>query len=310
MSSSLASLAPWGPARSRRKCGTSVRPWVLGFLLLMACGGAAPESAPPMVVNPTPATGVSAPQEEARSDNGGSADVAMPPPPKPQRQIDRDGDGLKDSPPPVELRKREVDKTVATAESGSTSTNASPIEPAHDAQMLIYTAHVTMSVYQVSPALDAIEAIARAMGGYLESRNDTQIQIRIPRARFDEALHKVEASGDVIHRDVTAQDVTDAYFDLDARLRNARAVRDRLQALLEKAAVKEAIEIQKELERVTGEIEVLEGKLKLLTNKIAYSTIEVSFQPRASAAVQLAPRLPFTWLGELGLPKLMNLESR
>jgi len=265
-------------------------------------------------VNVAPSTavgGAAPPQEEARL----ASDVATPPPPKPQRQIDRAGG---DEPPPADLKKREVDKTVVVADNAGSGTSASsstpqatnPIEPAHDAQMLIYTAHVTMSVYQVSPALDAIEGIARSMGGYLESRNDTQIQIRIPRARFDEALHKVEASGDVIHRDVSAQDVTDAYFDLDARLRNARAVRDRLQALLEKAAVKEAIEIQKELERVTGEIEVLQGKLKLLSNKIAYSTIDVSFQARANAAVQLAPRLPFSWLGELGLPKLLNLESR
>jgi hypothetical protein len=287
-----------------------MRSAVVGLVFLLAC--AAPESARVATVMPTNP----APQEES----GFAGDVASPPPPKPQRQIDRDGDGLPDAPPPADLRKRELDKTVAAKDGGgggsstntstSTGTNASANDVPHDAQMLIYSAHVTMSVYQVSPALDAIEGIARAMGGYLESRNDTRIQVRIPRARFDEALHKVEASGDVIHRDVSAQDVTDAYFDLDARLRNARAVRDRLQALLEKAAVKEAIEIQKELERVTGEIEVLEGKLKLLSNKISYSTIEVSFQPRASAALQLAPRLPFTWLGELGLPKLLNLESR
>ncbi len=286
---------------------------VLGFVLLLlfsmgACGGAAPESAAPTTVTPTVVGGMPPPADEARF----VGDVASPPPPRPQRQIDREGNP--EPPPPAEMRKREVDKTVAvtdtTSPTASTSTNATMTEPAHDAQMLIYTAHVTMSVYQVAPALDAIEGIARAMGGYLESRNDTQIQIRIPRTRFDEALHKVEASGDVLHRDVSAQDVTDTYFDLEARLKNARAVRDRLQALLEKAAVKEAIEIQKELERVTGEIEVLEGKLKLLSSKIAYSTIDVAFQPRASAAVQLAPRLPFTWLGELGLPKLMNLESR
>ena len=285
--------------------------WVLGLVFALGCGGAAPESATSFT--PSGATGgAAAPQEEARF---ATADVPSPPPPKPQRQIDR-GDGDAPPPPPADLHKRELDKTVAdnsaAGGSGGTSagTNAVAAEPPHDAQMLIYTAHVTMSVYQVTPALDTIEGIARAMGGYLESRNDTQIQIRIPRTRFDEALHKVEASGDVIHRDVSAQDVTDAYVDLEARLKNARAVRDRLQALLEKAAVKEALDIQKELERVTGEVEVLEGKLKLLSNKVAYSTIEVSFQARATAAVQLAPRLPFTWIGELGLPRLMNLESR
>ncbi|HEX4516950.1 MAG TPA: DUF4349 domain-containing protein [Polyangiaceae bacterium] len=290
------------PSSARSLLGLVLLVFAL-VLALGACGGAAPESAAPMTVTPSVAlAGAPPPAGEAQF----AADVASPPPPKPQRQIDRDGNPEPPPPPPAELRKRELDKTVAATD----STNASTAEPAHDAQMLIYTAHVTMSVYQVAPALDAIEGIARAMGGYLESRNDTEIQIRIPRLRFDEALHKVEASGDVLHRDVTAQDVTDTYFDLEARLKNARAVRDRLQALLEKAAVKEAIDIQKELERVTGEIEVLEGKLKLLSSKIAYSTIDVAFQPRASAAVQLAPRLPFTWLGELGLPKLMNLESR
>ena len=290
-----------------------MRLWVLGLVgIFLACGGAAPESAPVATVTPTVVGNPQAGGDEAKF----TADVASPPPPKPQRQIDRDDEG-RPPPPPADLKKREVDKTVATNQnaggatpSTSTSTNAVATDGPHDAQMLIYSAHVTMSVYQVTPAIDAIEGIARTMGGYLESRNDTQIQIRIPRARFDEALHKVEASGDVLHRDVSAQDVTDAYFDLEARLKNARAVRDRMQALLEKAAVKEAIEIQKELERVTGEIEVLEGKLKLLSNKIAYSTIDVSFQARASAAVQLAPRLPFSWLGELGLPKLLNLESR
>jgi len=62
---------------------------------------------------------------------------------------------------------------------------------------------------------------------------------------------------------------------------------------------------------VTGDIEVLEGKLKLLTNRVAYSTIEVTFQARGNAALHDQPiRLPFPWLGELGLPKLLNLGSQ
>jgi hypothetical protein len=276
----------------------------LGIVLLVGCGGAAaPVSAP--------STGVAAeaaPQAPPSDDGRFASDVPSPPPPRPMRQIDR-GDVQRSEAPP-----REVDKTLAADQSGGgggATTPTQTVEAPHDAQMLVYTAHVTMAVYQVAPALDAIEAIARSMGGYLSSRNDTQIEIRVPRARFDDALHKVEASGDVVHRDVSAQDVTDAYVDIESRLKNSRAVRDRLQALLEKASVKEAIEIQRELERVTGEIEVLEGKLKLLSNRVAYSTIDVTFQPRGNAALQQAPvRLPFPWLGELGLPKLLNLGSQ
>lgn len=260
--------------------------WVVVVVLFScACGGAAPKVA---AVPETP------PPQSGESQF--ASDVATPPPPPPVRQIDR-GDN---APAPVAKNTREVDKTLP-------SDNGAPPPDAHDAQMLVYTAHVTMAVYQVEPALDVIEDVARTMGGYLSSRNDTQIRIRIPRARFDEALHKIESSGDVLHRDLSAEDVTDAFVDTEARLKNARAVRDRLQALLEKAAVKEAIEIQRELERVTAEIEVFEGKLKLLKDRVAFSTIEVTFQARGDAALHDTPRLPFHWLGDLGLPNLLNL---
>lgn len=260
---------------------------VLRFAVLVACGGA-PETARTVVASP-----VSEPPGE---DQRFASDVASPPPPKPMRQIDRDessGAGKKLETKP---EARHVDTTMGTGEE----------EAPHDAAMMIYSAHVTMAVYQVAPALDAIEAVARNVGGYLSSRNDTQIEIRVPRARFDEALKKVEASGDVLHRDVSALDVTDAYVDLEARLKNSRAVRDRLETLLQKAAVKEAIEIQRELERVTGEIESMEGKLKLLRSRVAYSTIDVAFQPRGQAALHDTPGLPFPWLEQLGLPHLLD----
>jgi len=234
-------------------------------------------------------------------------DVPQQPPPPPRRDIDR-GQAQK-----AEPDAHPVDKSLPVPASGgqATSATASAVtETPPPGTLLVYTAHVTMAVYQVDSAIDAVEAIARGVGGYLAARGDVEIRVRVPRARFDEALHKVESSGDVIHRDIAAEDVTDAYVDTEARLKNARAVRDRLQALLEKASVKEAIDIQRELERVTAEIEVLEGKLASLQNRVAYSTIDVAFQPRGSVALHESPvHLPFPWLGELGLPKLLDLRG-
>ena len=243
------------------------------------------------------------------------ADVTLPPPPPPpKRQIDR-GQVQKE-----ELDAHAVDKSIpveagsGTNASANASTSAAAAttrtETPPPGALLVYTARVTMAVYQVDSALDAVESIARAAGGYLAARSDNAVRVRVPRAHFDDALRRVEASGDVLHRDISAEDVTDAFVDTKARLENARAVRARLQALLEKASVKEAIEIQRELERVTGDIEVLEGKLSVLSNRVAYSTIEVTFQARGSAAVHDAPvRLPFSWMSELGLPQLLDLGS-
>ncbi len=243
----------------------------------------------------------------ATDDGRFAQDVPAEPPPRPVREIDRDDK----QPATAELNKqpaRQLDKTLeATGEGGGGGTTQADNEVAHDNAMLVYTAQLTMSVYQVGPAIDAIEVIGRSFGGYLSKRDDNVIVIRVPRARFSDALHKVEAQGDVLHRQIAAEDVTDQFVDMETRLRNARAVRDRLESLLQKAAVKEAIEIQRELERVTGEIESLEGKLKVLKDRVAYSVIAVTFEARGDAAIHEKLRLPFPWLQQLGLPHLLNL---
>ena len=242
----------------------------------------------------------------ASDDSDGSP---SPPPAKPVRQIDRDGD----APPPV-LKKPAIDRTPGDDGNGTggQQTATQPQGPTtaavHGTEFLIYTARLTMAVYQVGPGLDAIERIGRDVGGYLSAKTDREVTIRVPRQRFEETLKRVEGSGDVLHREVRAQDVTDEFMDLDTRLKNARAMRQRLQDLLAKAAVKEALEIEKELGRVTGEIETMEGKLKLLRDRIAFSTITVAFEARGAAAVRDMPlRLPFPWLSNLGLQRLLSL---
>jgi hypothetical protein len=183
-------------------------------------------------------------------------------------------------------------------------------EVARESHLIVYTATITMAVYQVQPNLALVERIAKDSGGYLSLRSDNQITVRIPRAKFDAALGAIEKIGDVLHRDVSAEDVTDQYVDLEIRIKNGRAMQTRLKQLLEKAAVKEAIEIEKELARVTQELELLEGKLKLLSDKIAYSTITVVFAARGSALQSASRvRLPFPWLQQLGLVNLLQLQE-
>jgi hypothetical protein len=180
----------------------------------------------------------------------------------------------------------------------------------HSAAMLIYTANLSMAVYQVAQGMDAVERIGKETGGYLSVRSDAAVTIRVPRDRFQDALSLVEKLGDVVHRDIKAQDVTDEFVDTEARLKNAYAMRDRLQDLLQKAQVKDAIEIEKELGRVTEDIERLEGRMKLLKDQIAFSTITVNFQPVQDQTVHDTSLLaPFPWLQELGLQSLLNVHQ-
>jgi hypothetical protein len=273
-------------------------------LLLGGCGGAAPKSGAAFGPNDARmrATGsiAASPSEEAAS-----APPAPPPPPPqaaPQPGMGPQGNAF-GAPAPSQApaeKKPEPSKEGPRAEG---------TEAPHETSMLIYTARITMAVYQVEQGLGAVEKIAKDNGGYLALKHDREIMIRVPRNRFEPALAQIDKIGDVLHRDIQAQDVTDEFVDTEIRIKNARAMQVRLKALLEKAAVKEALEIEKEMRRVTEELELLEGKLKLLKDKIAFSTITVVFEPRGSTIQATRIKLPFPWLTQLGLPTLLQLSE-
>ena len=161
--------------------------------------------------------------EDTRTAQTGGA--APPPPPPPQRPAPGGGD------------KKPADTGSAVAVSGP---------------MLIYTAELTMASFEVSAQIDKIQAISRELGGFLARRDDTAITIRVPSERFEEALRRVQSLGDVLHRNVSVQDVTEEFRDSEVQLKNERAIRDRLQELLAKATkVEDSLLIERELGRVT-----------------------------------------------------------
>ncbi len=180
---------------------------------------------------------------------------------------------------------------------------------AHDVALLVYTAGINLAVFQVVEKMNVVETLARNAGGYLSKRADQQMTIRVPRAKFFDTLGAIEKLGDVLHRDIQAVDVTDEYVDTEARLKNAHSLRDRLEALLAQATVKDAVEIAKELAKVTEIIEQLAGRMNVLKNKISFATITVTFSARDNATVPDRSLLPFPWLQQMGLTPLLSVEQ-
>jgi hypothetical protein len=177
------------------------------------------------------------------------------------------------------------------------------------APLLVYTAQITVAVFEVATSLAEVEAVGRDLGGFLARRDDNAITIRVPASRFDEAVRRLEKVGDVLHRNVTAEDVTEEFRDLEVRLKSAHAVQARLTDLLAKAQkVDESVLIERELDRVTGEIDRIEGRMKFLRDKATFSTITVTFSSKAKESLNQGPfRLPSPWLNQLGLGRLLQL---
>lgn len=180
-------------------------------------------------------------------------------------------------------------------------------------RLLIYTATLQVSVSKPDDALHFCQDLALKRGGYVLSRHGTSVQIRVPSAVFFDAIGEIEKLGKVSEHDIRAEDVSERFHDLELRLKNAHAVRERISQLLNRGVgIKDALTIESELSRLSEEIEVMEGQLRRMKELTSYSTIEASFAVqevvKAVEAKATPVNLPFAWLDRLSVQKLMEVK--
>ena len=124
-----------------------------------------------------------------------------------------------------------------------------------------------------------VTALANKSNGYIASENRDGFVVRIPSDKLEVALDALGSFGKVIDRSSMVQDVTAEHLDLQIRIENMRALKERLVALLERAdKVEDLLRVETELGRVTVELETLEGQMRLLRNQIELASIQVRFE--------------------------------
>ncbi|HVK67591.1 MAG TPA: DUF4349 domain-containing protein [Polyangium sp.] len=188
--------------------------------------------------------------------------------------------------------------------------------------LLIYTGRVGMEVAEstvIPGTLDKIIDMAESYGGYLASRSDAAVVIRVPSRHFRDTLTALEKLGEVKRRSVSAEDVSEEFHDLEVRLQNLKSVQKRLQEFLAKAVnVNDALQVERELERVGREIDQIEGRMRFLRARATFSTITVDISAKPKQQQQVVaqgtppppPRtidLPIDWISRIGLETLMTL---
>ena len=159
-------------------------------------------------------------------------------------------------------------------------------------RMLIQRATVEMASYEFSDIVTKLRNAAASFGGYVESSSLSQtwshnfevqglarilnITMRVPVARFDEALRHVEGYGDVISLHQTTDDVTGQFFDIQRRMETMMVQEDRLLELVDEAAnLQQLFQIEDRLNEVRTQIELYRGSLEGLGERAAFSTITV-----------------------------------
>lgn len=151
-------------------------------------------------------------------------------------------------------------------------------------RMLTWKAHLTIKVGDVNESMRKAIAITEEFKGYAENKSysgekSATVRLRIPADAFKNTVSAIELLGDISYRSVTAEDVTEQYVDVEARLKNKKELRDRLRQLLQKATnVKDIIMIETELNRVQSDIDSMEARIRSLKGRVDYATVELTLE--------------------------------
>jgi len=160
-------------------------------------------------------------------------------------------------------------------------------------RMIIWTGDVSLIVKDAGESLEKVEAIAKDLGGYVVNSSswyqDDQLRarltIRVPSGEFDAAMARLkELAIRVENRNVSTQDVTEEYTDLDARLRNLEATETELLELLTEvrertSKAEDVLAVYREITNIRGQIEQLKGRMQYLEKMTAMATINVELIP-------------------------------
>ncbi len=145
---------------------------------------------------------------------------------------------------------------------------------------LIKNGDLTLQVENLDNLEQTIENWCESYGGYISSSNRNErslnFTIKIPSQKFDSAMEEAGNFGILKSKNISTQDVTERFYDLQTRLSTKRILQSNLQNYLRQATnLTDILKIEKELNNVTSELESMEGQMRRLSNQIEFSTINI-----------------------------------
>lgn len=154
---------------------------------------------------------------------------------------------------------------------------------------IIYKAEVDLVCDDFAAVVGRLESLASGAGGFVADASQLGLagqprsgewKLRVPTGRFDGLLAEIKKLVEVRSARTTSDDVSEEYYDVEARIRNKQQEEARLLRLLEDRAAKleEVLSVEREISRVRGEVEQLQVRLRVLSNLTDLATIIVRIE--------------------------------
>jgi hypothetical protein len=209
------------------------------------------------------------------------------------QRLDVPSIGVAPAAPPAESVTNQKNPFAQTNTSGSTSSS----DQAAVDRIVIRNATLSIVVTDPFKAMDTIAALAGQMGGFVVSSNaykvsldnggeapEARITIRVLAEKLNDSLQQVKSltknpSTDVLSENVTGQDVTKEFTDLQSRLKNLQQAEEQLREIMASATKSEdVLNIFNQLTQVREQIEVTQGQINYYKEASNLSAIEVTIK--------------------------------
>ena len=184
------------------------------------------------------------------------------------------------------LRRSASPENFARAEVAEQKPAEAPA-PASANRKLIRNATVQLEIVSFDDAVQKITAFANEEHGYVATTNSEkqangklrgEVVVKVLPENLDRLLQKLRGLGELKNQTLGTEDVTKAYFDTDARLKNAHVMEQRLIDMLnvKTGKVADLLQVEKELGGVREEIEKMQGDLKYWDSQVQFATVTIS----------------------------------
>jgi hypothetical protein len=172
---------------------------------------------------------------------------------------------------------------------------------AHE-RKLVRAANLSLEVESYAAARERIDAELARLGGYVaEARVEhadgaavsAALELRIPANELPTFMRQAALLGTVQREQVRSGEITEEYYDAQARLTIRRQLEQRLLAFTanQTSDVKALLEVERELGRVREEIELLQGQLAGYDSRVALSSLSLELTSRQRVSMGDPPTL-------------------
>ena len=174
-----------------------------------------------------------------------------------------------------------------------------------DVKKIVYNADMTVTVDDPSAALSVLVEKAKALGGYVsgsysttddQGTNYAYATLKVPADQLEALVTAANALGKVNDYRLSSDDISQNYYDIQARLTSAKAEEQQLLEILAKCeTVEDILAVRQSLSSVRADIESYTGQIKLWDNLVAYATLNITVNRTPKTAVEGENELITMW---------------